>query len=69
MKTCPALIPCPRNPQFCADCADNSPPAPESLGAGICDFCGEQAPSLSVFNHAPAAGLCYCERCATHGTQ
>jgi hypothetical protein len=36
----------------------------ELLGAGICDFCGETAPQLRVFNRAPAVGLCYCRKCA-----
>lgn len=36
----------------------------ETIAGGICDFCGETAPALKVFNCAPVAGACYCRKCA-----
>lgn len=36
----------------------------ETIAGGICDFCGETAPALKVFNSAPVAGACYCRNCA-----
>lgn len=36
----------------------------ETIAGGICDFCGEPAPALKVFNSAPVAGACYCRKCA-----
>jgi hypothetical protein len=40
------------------------PPLGELIGPGICDFCDEQSPQLRAFDRAPAAGLCYCRKCA-----
>jgi hypothetical protein len=39
-------------------------PMGDLIGPGICDFCDEQAPQLRAFDRAPAAGLCYCRKCA-----
>lgn len=36
----------------------------ETIAGGVCDFCGETAPALKVFNRAPVAGACYCRKCA-----
>lgn len=47
--------------------APESNPSQESaefIGAGLCDFCGEQAPQLRVLNRSPSAGMCYCRKCA-----
>lgn len=46
-----------------AETPSTEPVEPETLGPGICDFCGEESPSLKVFNSAPVAGACYCEKC------
>jgi hypothetical protein len=35
-----------------------------TINGGICDFCGETANALKVFNQAPSAGMCYCRKCA-----
>lgn len=36
----------------------------ETIAGGICDFCGETAPTLKAFNRSPVAGACYCRKCA-----
>lgn len=53
--TCSALL---------GHCDDLPPVNREIIGAGICDLCGEQSTALKSFDRAPAAGVCYCRKCA-----